>query len=204
MAPPSEYHWTVHGRRRCGLLWNYFDHLLLMLLLLLLLLYYDHYQCHVEMTALFMCDLLHFAWVVDDAKCISVTRFCVSVPRRIPTLLHGPGFNLVGWLEFNVPSWHKHGYIRDEDVTWGNGRGCSPSCALLGGFAIGARVSLLWQDSANAKCQRVLVLALCLVFWLSQWRHGVSVMRWIRREFERSPRRSQRRPRRWSQRLFTA
>ena len=38
-----------------------------------------------------------------------------------------------------------------------------PSCALLGGFAIGARVALLWQHSANAKCQRVLVLALCLV-----------------------------------------
>ena len=38
-----------------------------------------------------------------------------------------------------------------------------PSCALLGGFVIGARVALLWQHSANAKCQRVLVLALCLV-----------------------------------------
>ena len=30
-----------------------------------------------------------------------------------------------------------------------------PSCALLGGFAIGARVALLWQHNANAKCQRV-------------------------------------------------
>jgi len=39
-----------------------------------------------------------------------------------------------------------------------------PSCALFGGgFAIGAWVVLLWQHSANAKCQRVLVLALCLV-----------------------------------------
>jgi len=39
------------------------------------------------------------------------------------------------------------------------------SSALLGGFAIGARVSLRWQHSAapNAKCQRLLVLALCLV-----------------------------------------
>jgi len=27
-----------------------------------------------------------------------------------------------------------------------------PSCALLGGFAIGARVALLWQHNANAKC----------------------------------------------------
>jgi len=29
------------------------------------------------------------------------------------------------------------------------------SCALLGGFAIGARIALLWQHNANAKCQRV-------------------------------------------------
>jgi len=41
--------------------------------------------------------------------------------------------------------------------------GVVPSCALLGGFAIGARISLLWQHSANAKCQRVLVLVLFLV-----------------------------------------
>ena len=31
-------------------------------------------------------------------------------------------------------------------VTWGMVEG-SPSCALLGGFAIGARVSLLWQHA---------------------------------------------------------
>ena len=40
------------------------------------------------------------------------------------------------------------------------------SYALLGGFAIGARVALLWQHSANGKCQRVLVLALCLVIYI--------------------------------------
>jgi len=42
--------------------------------------------------------LLHFAWDVAEAKCIVVTAVCVcvclSVPRRIPTLLHGPGCNL--------------------------------------------------------------------------------------------------------------
>jgi len=27
-----------------------------------------------------------------------------------------------------------------------------PSCALLDGFAIGARVALLWQHNANVKC----------------------------------------------------
>jgi len=30
---------------------------------------------------------------VDQAKCIVVTRVCVSV-CRMPTLLHGPGYNL--------------------------------------------------------------------------------------------------------------
>jgi len=41
--------------------------------------------------------LLHFAWVVDDAKCIVVTRVCVSVRGRMPTLLHGSGCNLGKW-----------------------------------------------------------------------------------------------------------
>jgi len=82
--------------------------------------------------------LLHFAWVLYDAKCILVTRVCVCVclsvrgcPSPQATLLYGSG----------VPC----------------------SCALLGGFAISVRVSLLWQHSPNTKCQRVLVLALCLV-----------------------------------------
>jgi len=46
-----------------------------------------------------------------------------------------------------------------------------PSCALLGGFAIGAQLALLWQHNANAKCQRVymLVLTLCLVSFISHY-----------------------------------
>ena len=43
---------------------------------------------------------------------------CLSVRGHMPTLLHGPECNL--------------GDVRD-----------APSCALLGGFAIGARVALL-------------------------------------------------------------
>jgi len=50
--------------------------------------------------------------------CVSV-YVCLSVPRRIPTLLQGPGCKLGGMV------------------------GVSFSYALLGGFAIGARVSLL-------------------------------------------------------------
>ena len=42
-------------------------------------------------------------------------------------------------------------YYTDPDVTWRSGRD-APSCAILGGFAIGAQVALLWQHNANAKC----------------------------------------------------
>jgi len=42
---------------------------------------------------------LHFTRVVDDAKCIVVTRVCVclSVRGRMPTLLHRPRCNLGEW-----------------------------------------------------------------------------------------------------------
>ena len=40
-------------------------------------------------------------------------------------------------------------YCTDPDVTWGV-VGIPPSCALLGRFAIGARVALLWQHYGNA------------------------------------------------------
>jgi len=63
--------------------------------------------------------------LVDDAKCIVVTHVCVSVCLSAAACPH---------------------YCTDLDVTWGSG------CAVLGGFAIGARVALLWQHNANAKC----------------------------------------------------
>ena len=44
------------------------------------------------------------------------------------------------------PSPHSYTTASDPAVTLGNGRGCS-SCAVLGGFKIGARVSLLWQHT---------------------------------------------------------
>jgi len=95
---------------------------------------------------------LHFAWGVAEAKCILVTAVCVpvclSVPRRIPTLLHGPGCNLGEW------------------------QGLPSSCALLGGVAIGARVSLLWQHSAEREmsasaCIRYMPGSKCDVFLCS-------------------------------------
>jgi len=43
-----------------------------------------------------------------------------------------------------------HAHTTARTVTGGM-VGDAPSCALLGGFAIGARVTLLWQHNANAK-----------------------------------------------------
>ena len=88
--------------------------------------------------------LLRFAWGVAEAKCILVTAVCVpacvclSVPRRIPTLLHGSG------------------------VSWGNAKGCRlvvhywANLQSVNGFRCYENIA------PNAKCQRVLVLALCL------------------------------------------
>jgi len=60
-------------------------------------------------------------------------------------------------------------YRTDPDVTWGSGRGCllvPPSCALLGGFAIGARVALLWQHNANRSYKLAFVSDIAVVFLL--------------------------------------
>jgi len=40
-------------------------------------------------------------------------------------------------------------YCTDPDLTWTRRGAFPPSCALLGGFAIGARVALLWQHNVN-------------------------------------------------------
>jgi len=59
-----------------------------------------------------------------------------------------------------------------------------PICALLDGFAIGARVALLWQHNANplqvrtrnvSECS---VLALCLVRFFADKRHYTGDLRW--------------------------
>ena len=67
---------------------------------------------------------LHFASVVDDAKCILVTAICVSV----------------------CSSPHS-----DTTSQTRNGKGAPSSCALLGRFGIGARISLLWQQIAECE-----------------------------------------------------
>ena len=63
-------------------------------------------------------------------------------------------------------------YCADSDVTWRNSIGVPPSCGLLSRFAIGALVTLLDGQRTNiapsAKCQRVLVLAQWLVYYISR------------------------------------
>ena len=58
-------------------------------------------RIHVKIT------LLHFAWVVDDTKCIVVTRACVSMCVYICLSAAA------------CPH-----YCTDPDVTWRSGRGC--------------------------------------------------------------------------------
>ena len=64
---------------------------------------------------------------------------CLPVPRRIPTLLHGPGFN------------------------FGNGRGCPLFVHYGADLQSVHEFRCCGNIVPNAKCQRVLVLALCMV-----------------------------------------
>ena len=57
--------------------------------------------------------LLHFAWVVDDAKCIVVTRVCVSVCVCLCVCL-----------SVCLSAAVRPHYCTDPDVTWERGRGC--------------------------------------------------------------------------------
>ena len=66
--------------------------------------------------------LLHFTLGIAKQNVLwPRPSVCVSVPCLIPTVLYRPGCNFGKWY------------------------GVSRSCALLGGFAVSVRVSLLWQ-----------------------------------------------------------
>ena len=81
--------------------------------------------------------LLHFAWVVDDAKCIVFTRICVCLSVCLQL----------------------HAYtIARTRMYLGGVIGNTPSCALLDEFAIGARVVLQWQHNANPSYKLVSTL----------------------------------------------
>ena len=110
LAPPGEYDWAVHVRRRCGLMSNYFDHLFsfdtayrrflhgvtvfrideapvfdgVLQLFKCRRRVKSHARLHTVLS-LYQKFSLYFAWVVDDAKCIVVTRVCVSACRHYCT-----------------------------------------------------------------------------------------------------------------------
>jgi len=54
-------------------------------------------------------------------------------------------------------------YCTDPDVNWGNGRGCPLVVHYWADLQLVHRFHCYDNIAPNAKCQRVLVLALCLV-----------------------------------------
>jgi len=94
---------------------------------------------------------VHFAWVVDDAKCILVAHVCVSVCLSV-------------CLSFAA---FPH-YCTDPDVTWGNGSGCRLVVQYWAYLQSVHRFRCYGNIAQNTKCQRVLVLALCLVVGCEQ------------------------------------
>jgi len=101
--------------------------------------------------------------------CVCVT-VCLSVPHRMPTLLHGHGCNLGEYYRGCPLVVHYWAYLQSV-----HGFRCCDNIA------------------SNAKCQRVLVLALCLVcFFLSvksvghllneinEVRQQISVSKWVK------------------------
>ena len=120
---------------------------------------------------MYVITLLHFAEVVDNAKCLVVTRVCVCVCVCV-------------CLSVCLSAAACPYYYTDPDVTWGSGRGCPPSCALLGGYAIGAWVALLWQHNTNPSYYKLASTPIyddivrmrnvseCLVHIVSCWRQS--------------------------------
>ena len=90
---------------------------------------------------------LHFAWVVDDAKCIVVTRDCVCVSLCLSAA---------------CPR-----YCLDPDVNWGSGMGCP----LVVHYWADLQSMHVLRCYGNIRRTRnvskyMLVLALCLVMLL--------------------------------------
>jgi len=97
--------------------------------------------------------LLRFARVVAEAKCILVTRVYVSVSLSLAAFPQ---------------------YCTDPDVSWGNGRGCPLIVRYLADLQSLQGFRCYDNIARNAKCQRVLILSLCLVT-ISISRHGILI-----------------------------
>ena len=90
---------------------------------------------------------LHFAWGVAEAKCTVATAVSVSVCLSVC-------LSLTAFTD----------YCTDPDVTWGNSRGCPLVVHYWADLQSVHRFRCCDNTAPNAKCQRVLVLALCLVY----------------------------------------
>jgi len=86
--------------------------------------------------------LLHFAWGIAEAKCILVMPVCLSVCLSLAAFPH---------------------YCMDLHVTWGNGRGCRLVVRYWAYLQSMHGFCCCDSMAPNAKCQWVLVLALCQV-----------------------------------------
>jgi len=92
---------------------------------------------------------LRFAWDVAEVKCILVTAVCVSVCVSLCLSLAA----------------FPH-CCTDPDVSWGNGRGCPLVVHCWADLQSVHEFHCCDNIALNAKCQRVLVLALYLVIAL--------------------------------------
>jgi len=103
-------------------------------------------QAHVTATKHYFS--LHFVWVVDNVQCILVMHACVCLSLCL----------CVGLSLTTFPH-----YCTDPDVTWGNCRGC-PLVVHYWVDLQSVRGFHCYDNMVpKAKCQWVLVLALCLI-----------------------------------------
>jgi len=114
-----------------------------------------HYHCEAERNSC----------VRENRTTTSFITFRVSCRRRTRNTYWSHASVCLSACVSVRPSPHAHTTARAHpDVTWGNGRGYF--LCTIGRICNRCRVLLLCQHSANAKWQRVLVLALCLVVLL--------------------------------------
>ena len=99
-----------------------------------------------------VCVCVHFASAVAEAKCILVTVVCVFVCVSVCLSLAA----------------FPH-YCTDPDVTWGSGSGCPLVVHYWAGLQSVNGFRCCDNIVPNTKCQRVLVLGLCLVIRLKEF-----------------------------------
>ena len=99
-------------------------------------------HCHWGAWSVSRDPFLHFAWGVAEAKCILATAVCVSICLSLAAFQH---------------------YCTDPDVTWGMVGECRLVVHYWADLQSVHGFRCYDNTAPNAKCQRVPVLALCLV-----------------------------------------